>query len=46
MSTPRKVQVSAQRDSLAFQRFTPAATVKIMTFAAHWQNPDGWQHCA
>jgi hypothetical protein len=46
MSTPGKVQVNAQGDTLAFQRFTPSAPVKIMTFAAHWQNLDGWQQSA
>jgi hypothetical protein len=41
MSTPGKVQVNAQGDTLAFQRFTPSAPVKIVTFAAYWQNLDG-----
>jgi hypothetical protein len=45
MSTPGKVQVNAQGDTLAFQRFTPSAPVKIVTFAAHWQNLDGWKQC-
>jgi hypothetical protein len=45
MSTPGKVQVNAQGDTLAFQRFTPSAPVKIVTFAAHWQNLDGWPQC-
>ena len=43
ISTPAKVQVNAQGDTLDFQRFTPSAAVKIVTFAAHWQNLDGWQ---
>ena len=46
MSTPRKVQVNAQGDTLAFQRFTPSGPVKIVTFAAPWQNLDGWQQPA
>jgi hypothetical protein len=41
MSTPGKVQVNAQGDTLAFQRFTPSAPVKIVTFAASWQILDG-----
>ncbi len=41
ISTPAKVQVKLQRDSLDFQRFTLRDSVKIVTFAAKWQNPDG-----
>ncbi len=41
MSTPGKVQVNAQVHTLVFQRFTPSQSVKIVTFAASWQNLDG-----
>ena len=46
MSTPRKVQVNAQVDTLVFQRFTPSGAVKIVTFAARWQNLDGGRYRA
>jgi hypothetical protein len=46
MSTPAKVQVNAQVDALVFQRFTPGAPVKIVTFAASWQILDAWRHRA
>jgi len=40
MSTPERVQVDAQVYTLDFQRFTLAAAVKFVTFAANWQNLD------
>ena len=41
MSTPAQVQLPGQSDTLDFQRFTLWAAVKILTFAAVWQNLDG-----
>jgi hypothetical protein len=46
MSTPPWVQVNLQADTLDFQRFTPSPAVKIVTFAALWQNLDGQPHFA
>ncbi len=42
MSTPGKVQVKFQADAPNFQRFTVSTGVKIVTFAAHWQDLDGF----
>jgi hypothetical protein len=44
ISTPAKVQVNHQRETLDFQRFTPRYAVKIVTFAANWQILDGMRH--
>ncbi len=44
ISTPAKVQVKLQADTLDFQRFTLIAGVKIVTFAADWQDLDGLRH--
>jgi hypothetical protein len=41
MSTPGKVQVKFQADTVDFQRFTLSAGVKIVTIAADWQDLDG-----
>jgi len=41
MSTPPKLQLRSQSDTSDFQRFTLSAPVKILTFAAVWQNLDG-----
>ena len=41
ISTPAKVQVKLQPDSPDFQRFTMRDGVKIVTFAAKWQDSDG-----
>jgi hypothetical protein len=40
MSTPERVQVNLHVQVFDFQRFTLSGGVKIMTFAANWQNPD------
>ena len=40
MSTPQRVQVNLHVHVFDFQRFTLPGGVKIMTFAANWQNSD------
>jgi hypothetical protein len=40
MSTPERVQVNLHAQVVDFQRFTISGAVKIMTFAANWQNSD------
>ena len=46
ISTPAKVQVKLQPDCPDFQRFTLSAGVKIVTFAADWQDLDALPHSA
>ena len=41
ISTPAKVQVKFQADTVDFQRFTLSTGVKIVTIAADWQDLDG-----
>lgn len=45
MSTRHDVQAGLQVFTLDFQRVTPRLAVKIMTFAAGWQNLDAAAHC-
>ena len=44
ISTPRKVQLKLQADIPDFQQFTLRAGVKIVTFAADWQDLDALPH--